>query len=190
MLLYNILSADFVFCRLGDAGTGVRYRRKKYSSSVPSHLPLMAAIRLTFTNRNFKYYLISDFSYYMALSIISSGLLFFVKVLLRLPESIGRCADGGDGTVSLTFYPLINYLSKRIGKNRWCFFIWLIEPHFCSDIFPGGISAITNGAGLYTGIKHLVPAGIIGYIAQRYTGRNAQNDAEKTAKIARGCFLL
>jgi len=60
---------------------------KKYSVSKPSHLPLWPAIRQTFANANFKYYLISDFSYYMALSIISSGLLYFVTVLLNLPES-------------------------------------------------------------------------------------------------------
>ena len=62
---------------------------KKYCNSHPTHLPLLPAIKKTFGNSNFKYYLISDFSYYMALSIISSGLLYFVTVLLQLPESEG-----------------------------------------------------------------------------------------------------
>jgi GPH family glycoside/pentoside/hexuronide:cation symporter len=62
---------------------------KRYTTGKPSHLPLLKAIKATFGSRNFKYFLISDFSYYMALSIISSGLLFFVTVLLNLPESIG-----------------------------------------------------------------------------------------------------
>lgn len=72
----------------------VAINEKKYSNSIPSHLPLLPALRRTFRNRNFKYYLISDFSYYMALSIISSGLLFFVTVLLRLPESMGGVLMG------------------------------------------------------------------------------------------------
>ncbi|HEY9194683.1 MAG TPA: MFS transporter, partial [Mucilaginibacter sp.] len=55
---------------------------KKYSNGRPTHLRLFPAIKKTFGNRNFKYYLISDFSYYMSLSIISSGLLFFLKGLL------------------------------------------------------------------------------------------------------------
>jgi GPH family glycoside/pentoside/hexuronide:cation symporter len=80
----------------------------------------MPAIRKTFENRNFKYYLISDFSYYMALSIISSGLLFFITVLLNLPESMGGCVDGMMVLTSLVFYPLVNYLSKKIGKNLSC----------------------------------------------------------------------
>jgi len=42
---------------------------KKYSSSKPSHLPILLAIRKTFSQRNFKYYLISDFSFYMACGI-------------------------------------------------------------------------------------------------------------------------
>jgi len=62
---------------------------KKYSVSKPSHLPILTAIRKTFSNANFKYYLISDFSFYMSLSVISSGMLYFGTVLLNLPESIG-----------------------------------------------------------------------------------------------------
>src|SRR5450432_1108287 len=82
---------------------------KRYSGSKPSHLALWPAIRKTFGNANFSYYLISDFSYYMALSIISSGLLYFVTVLLGLPESEGGLLMGMMVLTSLLFYPLINW---------------------------------------------------------------------------------
>src|SRR3569833_4770260 len=62
---------------------------KKYTTGKPAHLPIIEAIRKTFSNRIFKYYLISDFTFYISLSIVSSGLLYFVKVLLGLDESIG-----------------------------------------------------------------------------------------------------
>jgi len=90
---------------------------KKYSVSKPSHMPIFTAIRKTFSNANFKYYLISDFSFYMSLSVISSGMLYFVTVLLKLPESIGGALMGAMVVLSLVFYPLINYLSRRIGKK-------------------------------------------------------------------------
>ncbi|RYE39636.1 MAG: hypothetical protein EOP21_10445, partial [Hyphomicrobiales bacterium] len=83
----------------------------------PSHIPLIPAIKNTFRNGNFKYYLISDFAYYTALSIISSGLLFFVTVLLGLPESDGGKFMGVMVLTSLLFYPLINWGAKKYGKK-------------------------------------------------------------------------
>src|ERR1700741_2489630 len=77
---------------------------KKYSTSKPSHLPILLAIRKTFGNRNFKYYLISDFTFYISLSIVSSGMLYFVTVLLNLPESVGGGLMGAMVLFSLVFY--------------------------------------------------------------------------------------
>jgi GPH family glycoside/pentoside/hexuronide:cation symporter len=91
--------------------------RKYVVSKQPSHLPIAQAIRKTFVQSNFIYYLISDFSYNMALSIIASGLLFFVTVLLPLPASIGGLLMLVMVLGSLVFYPLINYVTNKIGKK-------------------------------------------------------------------------
>jgi GPH family glycoside/pentoside/hexuronide:cation symporter len=90
---------------------------RDYFVAKPTHIPLLPAIRNTFRNTNFKYYLISDFAYYIALSIISSGLLYFVTVLLGLPDSDGGKFLGIMVLLSLIFYPAINYGSKRFGKK-------------------------------------------------------------------------
>jgi len=90
---------------------------KEFTEGKPTHIALIPAIKNTFRNSNFKYYLISDFTYYIALSIISSGLLFFVTVLLGLPDSDGGKFMGIMVVLSLAFYPFINYGSKRFGKK-------------------------------------------------------------------------
>lgn len=90
-------------------------REKDYSEGKPTHIALLPAIKNTFRNSNFKYYLISDFSYYTALSIISSGLLYFVTVLLKLPESNGGMFMGIMVVLSLLFYPFINFGAIRFG---------------------------------------------------------------------------
>jgi GPH family glycoside/pentoside/hexuronide:cation symporter len=96
----------------------VSIKEKEYTAAKPTHTSLMPAIKNTFRNKNFKYYLISDFAYYVALSIISSGLLFFVTVLLKLPDSDGGKFMGIMVVLSLLFYPFINYGSKKFGKKR------------------------------------------------------------------------
>lgn len=163
---------------------------KKYSTSKPSHLPILSAIRKTFSNRNFKYYLISDFSFYMALSVISSGMLYFVTVLLVLPESMGGALMGAMVVLSLVFYPLINYLSKRIGKKPLVIFSFgLMSLIFVAIYFLGKFPFSS-----YTQVYALVlcaafPLAALGILPNAILAEIAQEDAKKTGENREGMFF-
>ena len=163
---------------------------KKYSSSKPSHLPLLPAIAKTFANSNFKYYLISDFSYYMALSIISSGLLFFVTVLLGLPQSEGGLLMGVMVLVSVLFYPLINYLSIRFGKKPIVLFSFgLLSLIFVAIYFLGRFHLSPN-AQIYTlVICAAFPLASLGILPNAILAEIAQQDAIKTGENREGMFF-
>ena len=163
---------------------------KKYSNSVPSHLPLLPAIRRTFSDRNFKYYLISDFSYYIALSIISSGLLFFVTVLLRLPESMGGLLMGIMVLFSLTFYPLINYLSKRIGKKPIMLFSFgLLSLIFVAIFFLGKFPLSSTAQVYILVLSTSFPLASLGILPNAILAEIAQNDAKRTGENSEGMFF-
>jgi len=163
---------------------------KKYSSSKPSHLPLLPAIRKTFSNRNFKYYLISDFSYYMALSIISSGLLYFVTVLLGLPESEGGPLLGVMVLVSLMFYPLINYLSKKIGKKPIVLFSFFLLCIAFIAIYFLGKFPISPTAQIYCLLLLAsFPLASLGILPNAILAEIAQDDAIKTKENREGMFF-
>ena len=163
---------------------------KKYSSSKPSHLPLLPAIRKTFSNRNFKYYLISDFSFYMALSIISSGLLFFVTVLLHLPESEGGPLLGVMVIVSLMFYPLINYLSRKIGKKPIVLFSFSLLSLVCVAIYFLGKFPISANAQIYILlIGASFPLAALGILPNAILAEIAQDDAKRTKENREGMFF-
>jgi GPH family glycoside/pentoside/hexuronide:cation symporter len=163
---------------------------KKYSTSKPSHLPLLPAIRKTFSNRNFKYYLISDFSFYMALSIISSGLLYFVTVLLHLPASEGGPLLGVMVIVSLLFYPLINYLSKKIGKKPIVLFSFgLLSLVFAAFYFLGKFP-ISAQVQIYTLLLAAsFPLAALGILPNAILAEIAQDDAIKTKENREGMFF-
>jgi GPH family glycoside/pentoside/hexuronide:cation symporter len=163
---------------------------KKYSRGKPSHLPLLPAIRKTFGNRNFKYYLVSDFSFYMALSIISSGLLYFVTVLLKLPESEGGVLMATMVLVSLVFYPLINYLSKRIGKKPIVLFSFaLLSLIFIAIFFLGKFPASSN-VQIYTLVLCAAfPLASLGILPNAILAEIAQRDAKKTGENSEGMFF-
>ncbi|WP_262492991.1 MFS transporter [Mucilaginibacter paludis] len=163
---------------------------KKYSNSKPSHLPLWPAIRRTFSNRNFKYYLISDFSYYMALSIISSGLLFFISVLLGLPESLGGLLMGIMVLVSVMFYPLVNYLSARFGKKPLVLFSFLLLSLIFVAIYFLGTVPLSPEVQIYTlVICASFPLAALGILPNAILAEIAQLDAQKTGENREGMFF-
>jgi GPH family glycoside/pentoside/hexuronide:cation symporter len=91
---------------------------KKYCHSVPSTMPLKKALRESLRNKNFIYFLIACFSYFMSLNLITNGLLYDVTVLANLPESYGSKFMGFMVLLSLLFYPLVSLLVKRTGEKK------------------------------------------------------------------------
>jgi GPH family glycoside/pentoside/hexuronide:cation symporter len=163
---------------------------KKYSAGKPSHLPLLPAIKATFSNRNFKYYLISDFSFYMALSIISSGLLYFVKVLLGLPESEGGPLLGVMVIISLMFYPLVNYLPKKIGKKPIVLFSFgLLSLVFAAIYFLGKFPISAHAQVYFLLIGASFPLAALGILPNAILAEIAQDDAKRTKENREGMFF-
>jgi glycoside/pentoside/hexuronide:cation symporter, GPH family len=163
---------------------------KRFSSSKPSHTPLLPAIRKTFLNRNFKYYLISDFSYFMALSIISSGLMYFVHVLLKLSESEGGPILGMMVLLSLLFYPLINYLSKKIGKKPIVMFSFaLLALIFMGFYFLGKMPFSAHVQIYIISAMASFPLASLGILPTAILAEIAQDDARRTDENREGMFF-
>ncbi len=162
---------------------------KKYSVSVPSHLPLWPALKQTFKQSNFKYFLISDFSFYMSLSIISSGLLFFVTVLLHLKASIGGVLMAVMVLVSLLFYPLVNYLAKRFGKKPVILFSFaLMSLVFVAINFLGEFP-ISAHIQIYTLVLCAsFPLASLGILPNAILAEIAEHDAITTGENREGMF--
>lgn len=155
----------------------------------PPDMPVFLAIRKTFSQRNFKYYLISDFSFYMALSIISSGLLYFIKVLLQLPESIGGLLMLAMVLGSLVFYPVINYLSKRWGKKPLVLLSFVLLSVTFAMIFFLGKLPFSHTAQAYTLIMFAAfPLASLGILPNAILAEIAEKDARESGENREGMF--
>lgn len=87
-------------------------------SGQPATVPLWKAFRHILTHRNFLVFIVADFSYFVSITIISSGMLYFVKVLLFLHEGIGGAVMGVMVLFSLLFYPLVVRLAGQVEKRK------------------------------------------------------------------------
>ncbi len=84
----------------------------------PATVALGEAFYHIVTHRNFLIFILADFSYFVSITIISSGMLYFVKVLLFLKEGIGGLVMGAMVLFSLLFYPLVVRLAGRVEKRK------------------------------------------------------------------------
>lgn len=163
---------------------------REYSAARPTHISLLPAIKNTFRNSNFKYYLISDFTYYIALSIISSGLLFFVTVLLGLPDSDGGKFMGIMVILSLLFYPFINYGSKRFGKKPLVLVAFvLLSLIFVAIFFLGKLPFSSTMQMYILVICASFPLASLGILPNAILADIAQQDTLETGENHEGMFF-
>lgn len=88
-----------------------------YATKKPHAVPMRQALRETLTNKNFLLFIVADFSYFIGITIITSGLMYFVTILCQLPKTTGNKLMITMVLVSLVFYPVINILARKIGKK-------------------------------------------------------------------------
>ena len=91
---------------------------KKHCNAEPATIPLGQAFRHILTHRNFLVFIVADFAYFVSMTIISSGMLYFVKVLLFLDEGFGGVVMGVLVLFSLLFYPLVVRMSGKMEKRK------------------------------------------------------------------------
>ncbi len=165
-------------------------KENDYVESKPTHIALIPAIKNTFRNANFKYYLISDFTYYTALSLISSGLLYYVTVLLGLPESDGGKFMGIMVLLSLVFYPFINFGSKKFGKKTLVLVAFgLLSLIFVAIYFFGKIPLSPTNQMYVLIVFASFPLAALGILPNAILADIAQKDTLKTGENSEGMFF-
>lgn len=113
---------------------------KKHSISQKSDLDFMTSLKHTFKNKFFRYYVIADFSYFLGLTIVMTGLLYYITVLLELEDSMMGILLPAMVLISFFIYPLVNFLAKRMGKKIWISFgFFMMFANFMAIYFLGNL---------------------------------------------------
>jgi len=99
-----------------------RINEKACCPGEPARIPFFLSLKQTLGNYNFRLFLFADFSYFMAIAIISSGMLYYLRVLLNLREAMGSSVFGLMIIVSLLFYPAVLHVSRYVQKKYFISF--------------------------------------------------------------------
>jgi glycoside/pentoside/hexuronide:cation symporter, GPH family len=163
---------------------------RRYSRSQPTSTPLLPALRQTFRNPNFIYYVVADFSYFMGLTIINTGLLFYVTVLLGLPEALVGNLLGIMVIVSFLFYPLVNILARKVGKKILVTISFLfMSSIFLAIFFLGRLPLPEETQAYLLVLFYAVPLAFLGVLPNAVLADIAGHDALKTGEAKEGMYF-
>lgn len=90
---------------------------KKYCESHQSSEKIFEALKSAFGNRDFRLFTISDLSYWVAMAIISSGLVYYVTILLREGEAFTSSLQIYMFGLSFIFYVPVTFIASKFGKK-------------------------------------------------------------------------
>ncbi|MCB9642173.1 MAG: MFS transporter [Myxococcales bacterium] len=163
---------------------------KQYSQGVPSDVPMLEAIKKTFRNRNFIYYVVADLSYFMGLTIMTTGLLYYVTVLLELNEKIMGLLLPLLVVLSFTFYPVVNVLAKKIGKKILISgsFFWM-SVIFMMIFFLGRLPIDNTTQAYLLIITYALPISFLGILPNAVLADIAEHDAKLSGVRQEGMFF-
>lgn len=163
---------------------------QKHCSSTPATLAFGKAFRHILSHRNFLTFIVADFSYFVSLTIITSGMLYFVKVLLFLEEAIGGQVMFVLVMVSLLFYPLVNRLADRVEKRSLMLYSLFFQGVLLMAIFFFGKVPLPATFQIFGfAVVAAIPAAFLGILPFAIIAEIAEADGRQTGQQKEAMFF-
>lgn len=158
---------------------------KKYVAKVKNTGSVFHSLMTALRNPNFRIFALADASYFMAIAIISTGLLYYIKSMLKLDESLGTAFMLAMVIITILFYGLVNRLGTRFSKKKMMivsfgaaalvfgevFFLGHIPVH---PILQASILVVTFG--IPNAFLQILPSTVIADIAHDERDRTGINE--------------
>jgi len=163
---------------------------KRYCESVPSEMKMWASIKATFANREFTVFALSDLVYWVAVTMFQSSLLYYITVLLKLPDTMFGTLFILLGVGSFVFYVPVNLLAKRMGKKTLLLgaFVMFVFVYIAGAFM--GLMPISTTLQAYLLVALAsIPMAVFGILPNAVIADIAEYDAIKTGVRREGMFF-
>jgi GPH family glycoside/pentoside/hexuronide:cation symporter len=165
-------------------------REKDYSNTKPTETKTFESLVKTFKNKNFRIFISSDISYWLALTIFQTGLSFFVVDLLKLEEGMISTLFLAMTFVSFLFYVPVNIMAKKLGKKKLVVMAFaLFALVFVFTSFSGLMSFSTTIQGYIIAVGAAIPMAVLGILPQAIVADIAQAESKTTGENREGMFF-
>lgn len=163
----------------------------KYCEKHVSEEGIFEAVLSAFKNKNFLRFTLSDLAYWVSLTCISTGMIYYITILLRQPKETASFLQLMMFGLSLLFYVPTNLIAKKTGKKRlllFAFVIFLIT--FLIVFVLGKIPVLSQmGQGWLLVVFAAIPLAIFGILPNAMVADIAEADGIKTGNYKAGIFF-
>jgi glycoside/pentoside/hexuronide:cation symporter, GPH family len=163
---------------------------KRYCESVPSNIKMLDSIKATFKNKFFTIFVFSDLVYWVAITVFQSALIYYVTILLSLPEDTTGTLLVLLGLGSFIFYVPVNLVSRKFGKKSLLVFAFvLFVATYTFGAFLGTLPLISMTQGYILVGLGMIPMAIFGILPNAVIADIAEYDARKTGVRREAMFF-
>lgn len=159
---------------------------KKYCVSVPSDDGFFKSISMVMKDRNFFFFTLSDFAYWISLYFVNNGLMYYITVLLGLPKESYSLLFIIMFLVSFAFYIPVSMIARKVGRRNllivaFCLLAFLFM--FCSLFgvmpLPPMLQAVVAAllAAIPMAIFGILPNAMVSDMAEAYSIENGSHKA-------------
>ena len=163
---------------------------KKYCDAHVSTEGIFEAVLSAFRNKNFLRFTLSDFAYWVSMTSITTGLIYYITVLLQQPKDTASLLQLIMFGLSLLFYVPTNLIAKRTGKKNlliFGFIVFLLTFGFTFMLGKLPMPAMTQGYTL--ALLAAVPLAIFGILPNAMVADIAEADGIQTGNFKAGIFF-
>ncbi|MCR9141310.1 MAG: MFS transporter [bacterium] len=162
---------------------------KRYCRSLPSDTPIIESLMMCLRNKNFLPYAASDLTYFMGITIILTGMPYYVEVLVQLDKSFVGIVMTAIVLISFLFYFVVYFLAGRYGKRNLVLFAFLVfSGVFLLVYFLGNIPMDPTAQMLLVAVTAAMPMAFLGVLPNAILADIADHDSLKTGKKMQGMY--
>jgi len=163
---------------------------KRYCESHTVNEGGLEAIITAFKEKNFLIFVFQDLLYWVGLTGISLGLVYYVTVLLGLPKEQASQVQLIMFLLSFIFYVPVNFLAKKFGKKKLLmigFIIFAIDFVFVSMLGKYNVSPIIQS--YIVAILSAIPLAIFGILPNAMVADIAEAHGRETVNYKAAVFF-
>lgn len=162
----------------------------KYAIPHVSEEGIFEAVGTAFKNKNFLRFALSDLAYFVSITTISAGLIYYITILLQQDKGIASMLQLMMFGISFLFYIPTNLLAKKVGRKRLlivAFIAFLIT--FIFIFFLGKMPIAEMTQGYILALLASIPLAIFGILPNAMVADIAEADGIVTGNFKAGIFF-
>ncbi len=164
---------------------------RKYAETHVSGQGVFSALASAFKNKNFVRFVFSDLMYWISLNFIQAGIVYFVTILLKLPDNTVTMGMGVMFLLSFVLYVPVNLYAQKFGKKRVLVFAFIVfsTVFFLVSLMGSRFMPIPPMAHLIlVMVFTAVPMAIFGIIPNAIVADIAESDGITTGNYKAAIF--